>query len=623
MTHDDARGDSSGPEVTLVEQGIIPAADNLLGDATAAPEMVGLVAAAAAATAETNDDSKGRKGNRSRPWYKTPSVWWLLPITALGATSRAATIAPRTELFIKFACDELRPEYSVDANPTYWNPSPTNNTLIDVPVTFVHENTTSRDEIVKTTLHHPDKRCAQDPVVHRAAAKLSAAITSAQGIFSLLTLGWWAQYSDRAGRTKVLGISGFAILVADALLFLVAFKGKVLPGGYRILILGGALDGLAGGFSAVIAAGHAYVADCSSPLTRSRIFSFWTGCVYAGAALGPSLGSLINSYSNNLLSTFYVTTAVHTIYGIFVAFIVPESVSDEARAKARELYERDMNRYPRSIVGTLWHLTSFVRPLGLLFPSRRPATREGWRYRDWNLTFVGIAAFAVAINMGSYHFKFQYALKTFHWSSVQLGHWLSLVGFWRALYLSVILPAILKALYAREARRSNGDESDNEKEAQVKRVDLLVVRVSLLIDLIGYILIGIVTSQMPFIGATILLAFGGGFAPSVQSLALALASPSAHIARRGARAHGESLPPGAKQEIGRLFGALAVIHALGAQVIGPAVYSTTFGASIGVYPRAIFWLCAIMVSLAVVAFGFVRLEGGHEPEDSEHEPLLA
>ncbi|QRW26991.1 major facilitator superfamily transporter [Rhizoctonia solani] len=569
MTHDDARGDSSGPEVTLVEQGIIPAADNLLGDATAAPEMVGLVAAAAAtAAAETNDDSKGRKGNRSRPWYKTPSVWWLLPITALGATSRAATIAPRTELFIKFACDELRPEYSVDANPTYWNPSPTNNTLIDVPVTFVHENTTSRDEIVKTTLHHPDKRCAQDP-----------------GIFSLLTLGWWAQYSDRAGRTKVLGISGFAILVADALLFLVAFKGKVLPGGYRILIIGGALDGLAGGFSAVIAAGHAYVADCSSPLTRSRIFSFWTGCVYAGAALGPSLGSLINSYSNNLLSTFYVTTAVHTIYGIFVAFIVPESVSDEARAKARELYERDMN------------------PTHGRF--RRPATRE------------------VAINMGSYHFKFQYALKTFHWSSVQLGHWLSLVGFWRALYLSVILPAILKALYAREARRSNGDESDNEKEAQVKRVDLLVVRVSLLIDLIGYILIGIVTSQMPFIGATILLAFGGGFAPSVQSLALALASPSAHIARRGARAHGESLPPGAKQEIGRLFGALAVIHALGAQVIGPAVYSTTFGASIGVYPRAIFWLCAIMVSLAVVAFSFVRLEGGHEPEDSEHEPLLA
>ncbi|CCO28839.1 hypothetical protein BN14_02837 [Rhizoctonia solani AG-1 IB] len=478
----------------------------------------------------------------------------------MGAMFRASTIAPRTELFIKFACDELRPEYSVEIKTVQWES--TNTTPEVIPITFVPPG----GQTVKTTLHHPDKRCAQDPVVHRAAAKLSAGITSAQGILSVLTLGWWAQYSDRAGRTRVLGISAFAVLIADALLFLVAFKGKALPGGYRVLILGGALDGLAGGFSAVVAAGHAYVADCSSPLARSRIFSFWTGCVYAGAALGPSLGSLINSYSNDLLSTFYVTTVIHIVYGMLMIFIVPESLSDEARAKA-------------------------------------PA--------------------AVAINMGSYHFKFQYALKTFHWSSVQLGHWLSLVAFWRALYLSIILPAIIKALYAREERLFSGVESDDEKEARVKKVDLLVARASLLVDLFGYILIGVVTSQTPFIGATIVLAFGGGFAPSVQSLALALASPSAHIARREARAHRTSLPSSAKQEIGTLFGALAVIHALGSQVVGPALYSTTFGASVGVYPRAIFWVCAVIISLALAAFSFVRFDGGFEAEQSEHEPLLA
>ncbi|CAE6409542.1 unnamed protein product [Rhizoctonia solani] len=535
----------------------------------------------------------------------------------MGAMFRASTIAPRTELFIKFACDELRPEYSIDIKTVQWES--TNTTPEVIPITFVPPG----GQTVKTTLHHPDKRCAQDPVVHRAAAKLSAGITSAQGILSVLTLGWWAQYSDRAGRTRVLGISAFAVLIADALLFLVAFKGKALPGGYRVLILGGALDGLAGGFSAVVAAGHAYVADCSSPLARSRIFSFWTGCVYAGAALGPSLGSLINSYSDDLLSTFYVTTVIHIVYGMLMIFIVPESLSDEARAKARELYERDVNRHSRTIVGTLWRLTSFVRPLGVFVPRRHHAGRAGWRSRDWNLTLVGIAAAAVAINMGSYHFKFQYALKTFHWSSVQLGHWLSLVAFWRALYLSIILPAIIKALYAREERLFSGVESDDEKEARVKKVDLLVARASLLVDLFGYILIGVVTSQTPFIGATIVLAFGGGFAPSVQSLALALASPSAHIARREARAHRTSLPSSAKQEIGTLFGALAVIHALGSQVVGPALYSTTFGASVGVYPRAIFWVCAVIISLALAAFSFVRFDGGFEAEQSEHEPLLA
>jgi hypothetical protein len=33
----------------------------------------------------------------------------------------------------------------------------------------------------------------------------------------------------------------------DAILLLVAFRADLIPGGYRILILGGAIDGLAGG----------------------------------------------------------------------------------------------------------------------------------------------------------------------------------------------------------------------------------------------------------------------------------------------------------------------------------------------------------------------------------------
>ena len=77
---------------------------------------------------------------------------------------------------------------------------------------------------------------------------------------------WSVQYSDRAGRTRLLGISAAGVLITfvgfmfsrisrtdvgwndrDLLLFLVAFKADVLPGGYRILILGGAIDGLVGG----------------------------------------------------------------------------------------------------------------------------------------------------------------------------------------------------------------------------------------------------------------------------------------------------------------------------------------------------------------------------------------
>ncbi|KAG9091808.1 hypothetical protein FRC07_011784 [Ceratobasidium sp. 392] len=608
-------------EYAPADPNIVPAADAPLVDPDVSPDVFGItghVNDAEAAQGRSSSSAAGRK-----PWYKTPSVWWLLPITVVSAMFRASTIAPRTELFIKFACDELRPEYRVDT--LLWNgvaKETNSSSKLEIPITYLSQPTYGKT-LPRATLLHPDKRCIQDKEVHRAAAKLSAGITSAQGMLSVLTTGWWTQYSDRAGRTRVLTVSAVAVLITDALLFLVAFRAHMVPGGYRILILGGALDGLAGGFSAVVAAGHAYVSDCSSPLARSRIFSFWTGVVYAGGALGPSLGALLNHYTNDLLSTFYLCTALHIVYGLLVFFVVPESVSVEARAKAKESYETDMNRHPHHIFGPLWRLTGFIRPLGVFIP-RKTKESGGWRARDWSLTFVGVAAVGVALNTGSYHYKFQYALKTFHWNSIQLGYWLSLVGFWRAVHLTIVLPLILKGLYVRRERISNSDHlSYEEKEAQVKRTDLLVVRVSLLVDLIGYILLGIVTSQNPFIGATIVLSFGGGFAPAAQSLALALAYPSAHAARRNAPTG--KLPTPARREVGRLFGALAVIQALGSQVAGPAIFSATFVASIGSHPRAIFWLSGVIIVLALGALSAVRLyhgTGDALEATTEETPLL-
>ncbi|KAF8610528.1 MFS general substrate transporter [Ceratobasidium sp. AG-I] len=617
---------------------IVPAVDAPPVDPEVSTDPFGITAPVGDST-ENNSAVPGSSQTTSserRPWYKTPSVWWLLPITAVSATFRASTIAPRTELFIKFACDELRPEYRVDFAD--WRNSNggvgVGSSRVEMDLTYLpfggqqqkeESRALGEDTPAKAMLQRPDKRCRQDTEVHRAAAKLSAGITSAQGMLSVLTTGWWTQYSDRVGRTRLLGISAAAVLITDLLLFLVAFKADILPGGYRILILGGAIDGLAGGFSAVVAAGHAYVSDCSSPLTRSRIFSFWTGVVYAGAAFGPSFGSLVTYLAgDNLLATFYACTAIHVVYGILVFFFVPESLSVEARTKAKEAYEADMNRRPGTVLGSLWRLTSFVRPLGVFIPKRTNRSR-GWRGRDWNITLVGIAAAAVAVNIGSYHFKFQYAIKTFHWSSFQLGNWLSFVGFCRATHLIVILPFILKWLYARRERLLNNAQlSDGEKEAQVKETDLLVVRASLLVDLLGYIFLGSVTDQNAFIFSSAVLSFGGGFAPATQSLALALSYPTAHAARRNAPPG--KLPPPARREIGRLFGALAVIQALGSQVAGPALFSATFVATIATYPRAIFWLSSVIIVLALGSLAIVRLDSGAEARPdapNEEAPLLA
>ena len=130
----------------------------------------------------------------------------MLPITAISATFRASTIAPRTELFIKFACDELRPEYRVDSAD--WRNSDggmdVGSGRVEVDLTYLPLGGQRQKEEsqvlvgetpVEAMLQRPDKRCRQDAEVHRAAAKLSAGITSAQGMLSVLTTGWWTQVS--------------------------------------------------------------------------------------------------------------------------------------------------------------------------------------------------------------------------------------------------------------------------------------------------------------------------------------------------------------------------------------------------------------------------------------------
>ena len=114
-----------------------------------------------------------------------------------------------------------------------------------------------------------------------------------------------------------------------------------VPGGYWFLLLASAFEGLIGGKcrlprvwriqmtiyclagrSAAIAALHAYLADCSSPATRSafvlsclnrslkpddadpRIFSRFLGLVFIGVALGPSLGGIAERLSGNFAALY-------------------------------------------------------------------------------------------------------------------------------------------------------------------------------------------------------------------------------------------------------------------------------------------------------------------------------
>lgn len=124
-----------------------------------------------------------------------------------------------------------------------------------------------------------------------------------------------------------------------------------------------------------------------------------------GFGLGPTFGALLVRATNNVIAPFYITIAAYILVSFVVAFIVPESLSEERQAEARIEYERAIQesraKTHSPVRRTVNRLFRFLRPLTLFFPRNsdddhpegvhimRTDVRSG--KRDYSLTLVAAA----------------------------------------------------------------------------------------------------------------------------------------------------------------------------------------------------------------------------------------
>jgi MFS family permease len=94
---------------------------------------------------------------------------------------------------------------------------------------------------------YPTKECSSDPVVLAAVAKLTATLTTSMGVLGCLTTGFWGSFSDRHGRTLILALTIFGLLMNDFTFIFVTKNFQRIPGGYWFLIVGPIIEGALGG----------------------------------------------------------------------------------------------------------------------------------------------------------------------------------------------------------------------------------------------------------------------------------------------------------------------------------------------------------------------------------------
>ncbi|OSD08608.1 MFS general substrate transporter [Trametes coccinea BRFM310] len=554
------------------------------------------------------------------PWWKRPSPWWFLGYVPFAAIAMTVTAAAKIELYTYLACEMHKPTVNPDQ---------------DVLSFLSNGNAT-----YKMTFDHPDQRvCHADPVVSAAVAELNIIMTTAMGILSCMTTAWWGSVSDRYGRTRVMSLAVIGILLTDLTFIAVFYFYKQLPGGYYFLITGPVLEGLLGGLTSMSANVHAYMSDCSPPSQRSRVFSRYLGLLFTGMAIGPTLGGLSIRLSGTFISVFFIAAGLHFIYALLIWFVIPESLSpaEMRAARGRHAAEEETYRAAHAHGGAmvlLKRMFAFLTPLLLFVPveiGEGGSPAKGKR-RDWSLCLV-VAAYGFTISlMGSYVYFMQYIQTFFQWDTEQVGYWFSAVGVTRAIFLTAILPLILKfvaptpppiqlptepseplnapspipdpdtlappsqtsASRSASPRRSPSrhgrtQHNHHHHHPHTPAFDLALARVSLFLDALVYLGLTIAPNGLVFAATSCMGAFGMGFGPAIQSVALTLYN------QRGG------------QDTGKLFGAMSVVQALSAQIFGPFVYGVTYAKTVATFPKAIFFVAAGAVVTSCVLLAFVRL----------------
>ncbi|KAJ7120490.1 major facilitator superfamily domain-containing protein [Mycena crocata] len=581
------------------------------------------------------DDEEDARAERQRlPWWKRPSPWWLMVATPFSTIAMSATLAPKVEIYTLLACSVHKPEIFRDSRfwpadiPASLRPHQESSVHITFPPSF--EIALNNNHTMSTAEKPVPSPCASDPVVQAAVAKLTTAITTSMGVLGCLTTGWWGSFSDRYGRTRILGLTILGLLVNDFNFITVTKNFQRIPGGYWFLIVGPIIEGCLGGFASASAASHAYLADTTTASERSRVFSRFLGLVFTGIGLGPVIGGLLIRFTNNLLSVFYLAAAVHASYAILAWVLLPESLTKTQRRNAYNQHIealRVISEQERTLLFRVQRLFTFLKPLTIFFPepverdvNANPLKGRKW---DWNLTLLALAYGCSISIMGSLSFKFQYIQSTYGWTSEYMGYFLSLTGATRAIHLAILLPLAIKLVKASRNRR-RPSESDpllsgsESRKPHTAFFDLWLARVSLMIEVVGYSLMPFAPTGLIFTLFTMLASLGSGFSPGVQSAALGLYT--AKMAGQGS------------VESGKLFGALSVVQTLAGQILGPSVYGLVYIKTVATFPRAIFFVSIASVVIALACLSLVRLptelhtdpeeEVSHIPEHAARDATL-
>ncbi|KAK9447398.1 major facilitator superfamily domain-containing protein [Limtongia smithiae] len=401
-------------------------------------------------------------------FFKTPSIYVLLPPFLFLTITNGGLIAPKINLLLQLVC---RAYYAGDDG---------------------------------SVAGRADQNC-QTPQVHASLSKFNMTVSLVQGLIAAVVSPKLGVLSDRIGRKPILAVGVIGPMMSCMIAVLAAKSTSTTA--YQWFWVAALCDGLSGSMATMMASAHAYTADCTVAEKRATAFGLFHACLFAGSAIGPALAGIIIRMTGSIMSIFYLCIFSNAVFMIAMIFLIPESLPLQHRMEAREMHSLQTQfdpgwRFPRSF-GEARQQINFLGPLAILFNEERPDIRQ-------NLIILSsIDMLLIGAGVGSMMILILYAELTFHWDSVKDGYFLSASGSTRAIMLVVVLPIIVRFLRHRDIGGIN--------HIGASFSDIAIIRYATFCEVVAMFGFACARNSSQFFICGILGAVGGIASPTLQS----------------------------------------------------------------------------------------------------------
>ncbi|CCE78053.1 Piso0_000666 [Millerozyma farinosa CBS 7064] len=283
------------------------------------------------------------------------------------------------------------------------------------------------------------------------------------GILIFVTSGKAGGMSDRFGRKTIITTVILMALLGRSLNYVILKNSDTFR--MYLILIASCINNIAGGSTVLRVIADCYLADVSEPHMRVVFFGIIRATAYGGQSLGPLVGNLVLSYlrkhSNKAGGIDQVEDVPYEkqfillrcelglmfVGFLWALFFLPESRSQKARRRSIELsYFRSSANSDGDRINWKKILEKFniVKPLRLLAYPREVAkdtSEDLFRIRKKTVFYMFIIlCFSAESMMGLNTIYILYGSYKFKWSSIEMGTFVSITCFSRAVSLLALFP---------------------------------------------------------------------------------------------------------------------------------------------------------------------------------------